>query len=160
MKRALRRVSPLYMLFKARLFCHLRSVTINLENLNEAYIMGVIPFLLTGFLAGILSGIFGVGGGIIIIPMLTFLLKMPQHSATGTSLIALLLPVGALAVWEYYSQGKISSDNIRWGLLIAAGLFFGALVGAKVALLLPEQLLRRAFAVLMMLVAIKMWFKI
>lgn len=121
--------------------------------------MGLIPFLLTGILAGILSGLFGVGGGIVIVPMLTFLVKIPQHSATGTSLIALLLPVGALAVWEYYSQGKISPEHVKWGLVIAVGLFFGALIGAKIATHLPELILRRAFAVLMGLVAIKMWFK-
>jgi len=116
-------------------------------------------FLITGFVAGILSGLFGIGGGLVIVPMLTFFFNMPQHSAVGTSLVALLLPVGALAVWEYHAQGKISPENIKWGITISAGLFVGALLGAKWALNLPQQILRRSFAVVMILVAVKMWFK-
>lgn len=116
-------------------------------------------FLITGFVAGILSGLFGIGGGLVIVPILTIFFRLSQHSATGTSLVALLLPVGALAAWEYYTQGKISTENIKWGVTISAGLLVGALLGAKIALQLPEEILRRAFAAMMVLAAIKMWFK-
>ncbi|MSP19673.1 MAG: sulfite exporter TauE/SafE family protein [Bdellovibrionales bacterium] len=116
-------------------------------------------FIGTGLLAGILSGLFGIGGGIVIVPMLVFFLKMPQLSANGTSLVALLLPVGGLAVFEYYRLGKITSENIKWGLLISIGLFIGAFLGAKLATQLPEVILRRVFVFFLIGVAIKMWFK-
>lgn len=118
----------------------------------------ILSFLATGFLAGILSGLFGIGGGLIIVPVLVYFFKMPQQTATGTSLVALLLPVGLLAVYEYYRAQKITIDNVKWGLMIAAGLFLGALVGAKLANQLPETVLRKSFAVLLIAGAIKMWF--
>jgi uncharacterized protein len=119
----------------------------------------ILSFILTGVAAGILSGVFGIGGGIVIVPALVFFYKMPQQTATGTSLVALLAPVGLLAVWEYYRLGKISTDNLKWGLLISIGLFFGALLGAKIATALPESTLRKAFALFLVFIAIRMWFK-
>ena len=119
----------------------------------------VLQFIFIGILAGILSGMFGIGGGIVIVPALVFLFKMPQQTATGTSLIALLLPVGLLAVWEYYRLQIITTDHVKWGILISAGLFLGALIGAKIATTLPEASLRKAFAALLAFVAIKMWFR-
>ncbi len=116
-----------------------------------------MQFIAIGVFAGVFSGMFGIGGGIIIVPALIYLFKMPQHTATGTSLVALLFPVGLLAVWEYYCIGKITTDNIKWGLLISIGLFIGAFLGAKLAVQLPETILRRSFSVLLVLMAIKMW---
>ena len=116
-------------------------------------------FLITGFLAGILSGLFGIGGGLVIVPALIYFFKMPQATATGTSLVALLMPVGLLAVYEYYRLGKIQSDHIKWGLFVALGLFVGAFLGAKIAHRLPEEILRKSFAIVLILAAIKMWFK-
>ena len=81
------------------------------------------------------------------------------QSAVGTSLIALLLPVGLLGVIEYYRSGKISMENILIGLIIAGGLFAGAYFGAKIATHLSNDLLRKAFAVFMGIVAIHLWFK-
>lgn len=117
----------------------------------------IYQFLITGFLAGILSGLFGIGGGLVIVPTLVYFFKLPQHTATGTSLVALLLPVGLLAVYEYYIEGKLTPDNIKWGFLIAAGLFVGAFLGAKLANHLPEVILRKSFAFILVLGAIKMW---
>jgi uncharacterized membrane protein YfcA len=119
----------------------------------------LLPFLITGFVAGILSGLFGIGGGLVIVPALIYLFNLPQHTATGTSLVALLLPVGLLAVYEYYSSGKLTLENIKWGLLIAIGLFLGAFVGARIARYLPEAILRKSFAVILLFGAIKMWFQ-
>jgi uncharacterized membrane protein YfcA len=102
---------------------------------------------------------FGIGGGIVIVPALVFFFKMPQQTATGTSLIALLLPVGLLAVWEYYRLQIITMDHVKWGILISVGLFLGALIGAKIATTLPEAPLRKAFAAFLVFAAIKMWFK-
>src|SRR2546430_9158551 len=83
-----------------------------------------------GLMAGVVSGLFGVGGAIVIIPGLVLVAKLPQHTANGTSLAALLLPVGLLGAWEYYRRGQV---NVPYAAIIAVGLFFGALLGAKLA---------------------------
>lgn len=115
-------------------------------------------FILIGLIAGILSGLFGIGGGIVIVPALIFFTGVSQQSASGTSLLALLLPVGVLGAFEYYKAGKIGPEDLKAGLLIALGLFFGAYFGSKLALSISEILLRKVFAVFMVFVAIKIWF--
>ncbi len=119
----------------------------------------LIGLLLVGLAAGLLSGLFGVGGGIIVVPAMVLFFGMTQQSAIATSLIALLLPVGLLAVMEYYRSGKISTENIWIGLIIAIGLFAGAYFGAKIATHLSNEMLRKAFAVFMGIVALHLWFK-
>lgn len=113
-----------------------------------------IVFIAVGFFAGILSGVFGIGGGVIIVPALIFFARMAPISATGTSLAALLLPVGALGAWEYHRRGHL---NIAAALWIAAGLFVGAWIGAKLAHQLSPLALKRSFAVFLVLVAAKVW---
>jgi uncharacterized membrane protein YfcA len=113
-----------------------------------------MTFLFIGLGAGLLSGLFGIGGGIVIVPALVYLAQMSQKTATGTSLAALLLPVGALGAWQYYKAGAL---DMRAALLIAPGLAVGALVGAKFALQLPSRDLQRAFAVFLCVVAGRMW---
>ena len=113
-----------------------------------------MQFLLIGFAAGVLSGLFGIGGGIVIVPALVFIASMAQKTATGTSLAALLLPVGALGAWQYYKAGALDT---RAALLLAPGLLFGAWLGARIALQLPSRELQRAFAVFLVLVAGRMW---
>jgi uncharacterized protein len=117
--------------------------------------MGWMIFLLIGLVAGVLSGLFGIGGGVVIVPALIFIARMQPQAATGTSLAALLLPVGALGAWEYYRTGNL---NFGAGLVVALGLFIGAGVGAKVSLQLSPATLRRAFAVFLALIAVRMWF--
>ncbi|NTU45090.1 MAG: sulfite exporter TauE/SafE family protein [Chlorobiaceae bacterium] len=121
--------------------------------------MQLVALLAIGTFAGLLSGMFGVGGGVIIVPAMVLLFGMTQQSAVGTSLIALLLPVGVLGVIEYYRAGKISAENIWIGLIVAAGLFAGAFFGAKIAAQMPGDILRKAFAIFMGIVALQMWFK-
>lgn len=115
--------------------------------------------LAIGTVAGLLSGMFGVGGGVIIVPAMVLFFGMTQQSAVGTSLIALLLPVGVLGVMEYYRAGNISKENILAGFIIAIGLFAGAFIGAKIAAEMPGDILRKAFAIFMGIVALQMWFK-
>jgi len=91
----------------------------------------------------------------VIVPALIFLARMQPQTATGTSLAALLLPVGALGAWEYYRSGSL---NVAAALLLALGLFLGAGFGARVSLQLSSVGLRRAFAVLLALLAVRMWF--
>ncbi len=106
-----------------------------------------------GVAAGIVSGLFGVGGAIVIIPGLTLLLKQSQHAANGTSLAALLLPVGLLGTIEYYRRGEV---NVPYAAVIAAGLFVGALIGAKLAGSIPDLTLRRMFGVFLLLVSLRL----
>ncbi len=106
-----------------------------------------------GVAAGIVSGLFGVGGAIVIIPGLMLLLKQSQHAANGTSLAALLLPVGLLGTIEYYRRGEV---NVPYAAVIAAGLFVGALIGAKLAGSIPDLTLRRMFGVFLLLVSVRL----
>jgi uncharacterized protein len=110
--------------------------------------------LLIGLAAGVLAGLFGVGGGIIIVPALILLARMKPHEATGTSLGALLLPVGILGAWQYYQRGDV---DIPAALLIGAGLFVGVFFGARIGLDLPPRVMQRLFAVLLAVVAVRLW---
>jgi uncharacterized protein len=112
-----------------------------------------MEYLAIGLAAGILSGLFGIGGGIVIVPAL-LLVKMRPETAIGTSLASLLLPVGALGAYRYYRAGFL---DIRVALWIAAGLFVGAWLGANLALRLPTKELQRAFAVFLVFVAGHLW---
>jgi uncharacterized membrane protein YfcA len=113
-----------------------------------------VIYILIGVAAGVLSGLFGIGGGVVIVPALLFMARMTPLGATGTSLGALLLPVGALGAYEYYRNGNL---DIRASLLLALGLFLGAFFGAKLAQNLTPLLLKRSFAVFLVLVAVRMW---
>ncbi|ABL64483.1 sulfite exporter TauE/SafE family protein [Chlorobium phaeobacteroides] len=121
--------------------------------------MQFMIMFITGIAGGILAGMFGVGGGIIIVPVLVLLVGMTQHSASATSLVALLLPVGILGVMEYYRSGRITTEHLWFGLIIALGLFIGAYFGAKIAISLSSDTLRKAFAVFTGIVAFRLWFK-
>lgn len=116
--------------------------------------MGILVFVLIGLGAGVLSGLFGIGGGVLIVPALMFLAGMKPITATGTSLGALLLPVGALGAYEYYRRGSL---DMRASLWVALGLFVGAWFGAKIALSLSPTALKRAFAVFLVVMAVRMW---
>lgn len=106
-----------------------------------------------GVAGGVIAGMFGVGGAIIVVPGLVLLAGLSQHTAHGTSLSALLLPVGLLGAWEYYKRGHV---HIPYALVIAAGLFLGAFVGAKLALGMPEAVLRRVFGGFLLLVSLRL----
>src|SRR5713101_1652414 len=95
-----------------------------------------------GVAAGVVSGLFGVGGAILVVPGLVLLAKLPQHTANGTSLAALLLPVGLLGALEYYRRGQV---NIPYAAILAGGLLVGAFLGARLAGSVSDVLLRRAF---------------
>jgi uncharacterized membrane protein YfcA len=116
--------------------------------------MLTVLFLLIGLGAGVLSGLFGIGGGIVIVPALMAFAKLAPSTATGTSLGALLLPVGALGAWEYYKNGHL---NVRAALFVAIGLFLGAYFGAKLNPMLSPQQAKRVFAVFLGIVAVRTW---
>ena len=111
--------------------------------------------LAIGLGAGVLAGLFGIGGGIVIVPALIYLAKFPPQQAAGTSLAVLVLPVGAaIGAATYYRAGQL---DIKAALLIALGLAVGAAIGSHFATQMDASMLRRAFAVLMVVMAVKMW---
>ena len=114
----------------------------------------LLIFLAIGLGAGVLSGLFGIGGGIVIVPALLAFARMRPAQATGTSLGALLLPVGLLGAWEYYKNGDL---DVRASLLVAGGLTVGAYFGARVNHLLSPVQAKRAFAVFLAAVAVRLW---
>jgi uncharacterized protein len=126
-----------------------------LKHFNPGLATVILIFIAIGFFSGILSGLFGIGGGLVIVPALIFLVRLTPLTATGTSLAALVLPVGALGAWEYYKKGHL---NVPAALFVAVGLFLGAWVGARLAQHLTPVQLKRAFAVFLVLVAGRMWF--
>ena len=109
--------------------------------------------LLLGFGVGVISGIIGIGGGVVLVPALIWMLGMGQHKAQGTSLAALLLPSGIFAFWTYYREGNA---DLRVGLLIAAGFAVGGLAGGFGAQYVPEVWLRRIFALVLLGVGARM----
>ena len=117
----------------------------------------LIVSLAIGLFAGMLSGLFGVGGGVVIVPLVFYLFHVTQQTASATSMVALLLPVGVLGVVQYYKAGLLGPEHMRLGVLIAVGMFFGALFGAKLALSVPELWLKRGFSLLLFFVAVKLF---
>lgn len=118
--------------------------------------MGIIVLLLIiGIVAGILSGLIGIGGGIIVIPALVLFMGFSQQSAQGTSLAMMVPPIGILAAFAYYKEGYV---DIKVAAIICAGFIAGSFFGAKYATGIPELLLKKIFSVILILVALKMFF--
>ena len=115
--------------------------------MNELMLLGV------GLAAGVAAGMFGIGGGLIIVPALIFLLGLKEKQAIGTSLAALIPPVGLLGAAEYYRNDYI---NIKYAALIAVGLFIGAYFGAKLVISMPDALIRRIYAIFLLAIAARM----
>jgi uncharacterized membrane protein YfcA len=115
----------------------------------------ILILVIIGLASGILSGLVGVGGGIIIVPALVFFMGFSQHQAQGTSLGLLLLPIGILAVINYYKQGYIDLKVV--GVMCVA-FAIGGWVGSKIALSVSEVLLKKIFAIVLMLIAVKLLF--
>lgn len=114
------------------------------------YGMIYITLVAIGLAAGVLSGMFGIGGGLIIVPALLLILKMEQFAALGTSLAALIPPVGLLGAAEYYRNGHI---NLKYAGLIAMGLFIGAYFGARITLGMSPEVVRKLYAIFLIAVA-------
>jgi uncharacterized protein len=112
-------------------------------------------FILIGIAAGCLSGLIGVGGGIIVIPSLVYLFGFTMHKAQGTTLAMLLPPIGIFAVLTYYKEGFV---DLKVALLLCLGFLFGGWLGAKIAVGLSNLILKKIFAVILILVAIEMFF--
>lgn len=113
----------------------------------------LIYLVLIGLAAGFMGGMVGVGGGIIIVPALVLLLGMSQHLAQGISLTMMLFPVGILGVMNYYKKGYV---DFRFAGIIAIGFLIGSFLGSKLSLGLSQDTVKKVFAVIMILVAVKM----
>lgn len=115
----------------------------------------IFLYILLGLTAGVLSGLVGIGGGILIVPSLVLLFGMTQHQAQGTSLAVLIPPVGILAAMTYYKEGLI---DLRVAGLICAGFVIGALFGAKISISLSDAVMKKVFGGILLLVSLKMIF--
>lgn len=116
----------------------------------------VIILILIGLMAGVFSGLIGLGGAVIILPALIFVLGMEQHMAQGTSLAVMLPPIGLLAAYNYYRVGQL---NLKYAMIIAFAFFIGGYFGSKLALQIPQQLLRKIFGFVLAILAIQIMLK-
>ncbi|MBI5806307.1 sulfite exporter TauE/SafE family protein [candidate division TA06 bacterium] len=112
-----------------------------------------LGYALLGAVAGVFSGLLGIGGAILMIPALVYIFKFSQQQAQGTSIATLLLPIGLLAAWKYYSAGHV---NVKAAALMAGGFFFGGLLGAVLAGKIPGVWLQRSFGFFLLIIAVKM----
>ena len=115
----------------------------------------ILILLAIGVAAGMLSGLVGVGGGIIIVPVLVYLLGYSQHAAQGTTLFLFMLPVGALGVYNYYKAGNV---DIRAAFIIGSTFIVGSYFGSKLALAIDQNTVKKIFGVIILFVSIKMIF--
>jgi len=112
-----------------------------------------VAYVILGIVAGILSGALGIGGGVILIPALVFIFGLTQHQAQGTTLALMIPPIGLLAALRYYQGG-----NVKLGIaaFICLGFFFGGLIGANLVQNLSEPLLKKIFAIFLLVISLRM----
>lgn len=115
----------------------------------------IIALVITGLLAGMLSGLVGVGGGIVMVPMMVFVLGFSQHQAQGTSLAVLVVPVTALAVMNYYKEGYI---NWKYAAVIALFFVVGSYFGSKIAVNIDQKMLKKVFSIILVAIGVKIFF--
>ena len=115
-----------------------------------------IFYIILGLIAGMASGLIGIGGGIILVPALLYVFGLNQHQAQGTTLALMVPPIGLLAAYTYYKAGHV---NLKISAFVVIGFFFGGLIGARFANQIPTHVLRRIFAVVMVLVGIYTFIK-
>ncbi|MFA5819959.1 MAG: sulfite exporter TauE/SafE family protein [Bacteroidales bacterium] len=113
----------------------------------------LLILIVIGIVTGAMAGMLGIGGAIIMIPALVFFMGFSQQMAQGTSLAVMLPPIGILAAYNYYKAGQV---NIKFAIILAVAFLIGSYFGSKLALNLPQPLLKKIFGVLLLLVAAKM----
>ncbi|MDI6640878.1 MAG: sulfite exporter TauE/SafE family protein [Elusimicrobiota bacterium] len=117
--------------------------------------INALLYIIVGLVAGTISGLVGIGGGVIIIPVLVLLFGLSQHMAQGTTLALLVLPIGLLAALTYYKHGYV---DLKIALFICIGFFLGGLFGAKLAISVSTEILRKIFGVALLLISLKFIF--
>ena len=121
--------------------------------------MDLVTFLILvviGLITGAVGGMLGIGGALILIPALVYFVGFSQHEAIGTSLAVMLPPIGLFAAYNYYKAGQV---NIKYALIIAAAFMIGSYFTSRLALKMPENLIRKIFSVFIILIAIRMFFQ-
>ena len=113
-----------------------------------------VAILLLGLVGGVLVGLLGIGGGVVLVPAMVYLLHMDQHTAQGTSLFVLLPPIGLGALREYWKQGQV---DLKAGILCALGMLLGAYAGSLIALPMPSRNLKGLFGCFLMLASLLLW---
>jgi uncharacterized protein len=108
-----------------------------------------------GLIIGALGGMMGIGGALILIPSLVYFLGFDQHEAIGTSLAVMLPPIGLFAAYNYYKAGQV---NLKYALILAVAFMVGSYFTSKIALKIPENLMKKVFSVFLIFIAIKMFF--
>ena len=111
--------------------------------------------IVIGLMAGVFGGIFGIGGAIIMIPAMVYFLGVDQHTAQGTSLAVMLPPIGLFAAYNYYKAGQV---NIWYAVIIAVSFMIGGYVGSKIALNLPEHIMKKVFGIFLIIMALRLIF--
>lgn len=114
-----------------------------------------VLFILLGLVAGTFSGVVGLGGGVVIVPVLVFLFGLSQQQAQGTTLALMVPPIGILAAYTYYQQGYV---DLKIAALICVGFILGGWIGAKIAVNLPQDILKKVFAISLFFISLKMFF--
>ena len=115
--------------------------------------MEISLYVALGLLAGIASGFLGIGGGVVIIPILVYFFGLSQHEAQGTTLALMIPPIGLLAALKYYRDGNV---DIRIAAFVCIGFFLGGLLGAYLVSPVPDHILRKVFGVFLFAIAVKM----
>ena len=115
----------------------------------------ILILIVIGIITGVMAGMLGIGGAIIMIPALVYLLGISQQTAQGTSLAVMLPPIGIIAAYNYYQAGHV---NIRFAIILAIFFLVGSYFGSKLALTIPQHILKKIFGILLLLVAAKMLF--
>lgn len=141
------RIDNMHELYTMKIISHDKKVHMDLQN--------IIILALIGIASGLLSGTMGLGGAIIIIPALVMLLGFSQQMAQGTTLMMMVLPVGAMAAYHYHQQGFV---DIKAAVVMGTFFFIGGYYGAKMAIAIPQDILKKVFAVLLIIIAVKMLF--
>lgn len=129
------------------------SEVINQINSTIMSVSVIIILVLIGLVTGAVSGMLGIGGAIILVPALIFIMGFSQHEAQGTSLAMMLPPIGLLAAYNYFKAGHV---NIKFALILAIAFIAGSYFGSKLAIALPQAVLKKIFAILLLLVAAKL----
>lgn len=111
--------------------------------------------IIIGIITGVMAGMLGIGGAIIMIPALVFFLGLSQQAAQGTSLAVMLPPIGLIAAYNYYKAGQV---NFKFAIILAVAFIVGSYFGSKIALSLPQPVLKKIFGILLLLVAARMLF--
>lgn len=117
----------------------------------------VVSLIVIGLLGGMLSGMFGIGGGVIMVPLMVFLLSFTQHQAQGTSLAVLSFPVAFVAAYNYYNSGENVVDW-KFAIIIAASFIVGGYLGSKLAVTINQTTLKKLFSFVLLIAAIKLFF--